>query len=272
MTDLCDLKDREAVITGGSGFLGREMSAELARRGVRVAVLGLHRDRAENTARQIVDNGGDAIGIGADVLQKDSLMSARDRIVEHYGRVDILINGAGGNKPEATTADDRSFPDLPDEAMKWVFNLNLLGTVLTCQVFLETMMAGKAGSIINLSSMAALQPLTRTVAYSAAKAAVSNFTQWLAVHVNQVYAPKIRVNALAPGFFLSEQNRYLLIDPETGADTERGSAIKNHTPMGRYGRPEELLGAVVWLASDASSFVNGVVVIVDGGFSAYSGV
>ena len=165
MTDLFNLKDRVAVITGGSGVLGREMSAELARRGVRVAILGLHRDRAENTARQIVDNGGDAIGIGTDVLQKDSLMSARDRIVEHYGRVDILINGAGGNKPETTTTDDRSFPDLPDDAMKWVFNLNLLGTVLTCQVFLETMMSGKAGSIINLSSMATLQPLTRTVAY-----------------------------------------------------------------------------------------------------------
>ena len=272
MADLFDLQDKVAVITGGSGVLGREMAMELARRGVKVAVLGLHSERAAKTAHQIVDNGGDAIGIGADVLQKNSLVSARDQIIEHYGKVDILVNGAGGNKPEATTVAGRAFADIPEDALKWVLNLNLLGTVMACQVFITPMITAQAGSIINLSSMAALRPLTRTIAYSAAKAAVSNFTQWLAVHVNQEYTPNVRVNALAPGFFLTEQNKYLLIDAETGADTERGSAIKAHTPMGRYGRPEELLGALVWLASDASSFVNGVVVPVDGGFSAFSGV
>jgi NAD(P)-dependent dehydrogenase (short-subunit alcohol dehydrogenase family) len=248
------------------------MAAELARRGVRVAVLGLHPEHAKKVAQQIAGNGGDAIGLGADVLRKESLVSARDQIAGRYGGVDILINGAGGNKAEATTAGGRSFTELSDEALKWVFDLNLLGTVLTCQVFLEAMVSRQSGSIINMSSMAAIRPLTRTIAYSAAKAAVSNFTRWLAVHVNRVYTPKIRVNALAPGFFLTEQNKYLLINRETGADTQRGATIKGHTPMGRYGRPEELLGTVVWLASEASSFVNGVVIPVDGGFSAFSGV
>ena len=206
------------------------------------------------------------------MLSKESLVAARDQIIERYGRVDILINGAGGNKPEATTTNEIRFSQLPKEALKWVFDLNLMGTVLTCQVFLEDMASGHGGSIINLSSMAAIRPLTRTIAYSAAKAAVINFTRWLSVYANQNYAPNIRVNALTPGFFLTEQNRYLLIDPETGADTERGAAIRKHTPMGRYGRPEKLLGAVIWLASEASNFVNGIAVPVDGGFSAFAGV
>jgi NAD(P)-dependent dehydrogenase (short-subunit alcohol dehydrogenase family) len=272
MADLFDLTGKVAVITGGSGMLGAEMAGELARGGVLVAILALHPERARGAAEKIERGGGKAIGLGVDVLDKKSLIAARNEVIERYGRVDILINSAGGNRPEATTADDRSFFELPEEALKWVFDLNLMGTVLTCQVFLEDMVTRQSGSIINISSMAAVLPLTRTIAYSAAKAGVSNFTQWLAVHVNQNYSPNIRVNALAPGFFLTEQNRYLLIDPETATDTERGATIKRNTPMGRYGRPEELLGATIWLASEASSFVNGAVIPVDGGFSAFSGV
>ncbi len=272
MADLFDLTGKVAVITGGSGVLGGQMAAELARRGVQVAVLSLHPERAERTATTIVRSGGTAMGIGADVLHRESLLAACDAVIKRFGKVDILINAAGGNKVEATTADDRTFFQLPREALQWVFDLNLLGTVLSCQVFLEGMVSHQRGVIINVSSMAAFRPLTRTIAYSAAKAALSNFTQWLAVHVNQNYTPHIRVNAIAPGFILTEQNTYLLTDPQTGADTPRGAAIKTHTPMGRYGRPEDLLGAVIWLASEASAFVNGAVVPVDGGFSAFCGV
>lgn len=272
MADMFDLTGKVAVITGGSGVLGREMAMELARRGAGVAVIGLHPERAARVAEAIAGQGGQALALGADVLSRESLEAAREAVLKCFGRVDILINGAGGNKPEATTADERRFSDLPAEALRWVFDLNFMGTVIASQVFLESMLARESGTIINISSMAALQPLTRTVAYSAAKAAVSNFTQWLAVHVNQTYSPNIRVNALAPGFFLTEQNRYLLIDAQTGGDTERGASIKRGTPMARYGRPEELLGAVVWLASEASSFVSGAVIPVDGGFSAFSGV
>ena len=272
MADLFDLTGKVAVVTGGSGVLGAEMAGELARHGVKVAVLALHPEKAKITAEQLERSDGEAIGLGVDVLDKASLFAARTAVLKRFGKVDILINSAGGNKPEATTADDRSFSELPEEALKYVFDLNLMGTVLTCQVFLGDMADRQSGSIINISSMAAVLPLTRTIAYSAAKAAVSNFTKWLAVHVNQNYSPNIRVNALAPGFFLTEQNKYLLIDPETSVDTQRGAAIKRNTPMGRYGRPQELLGAMIWLASEASSFVNGAVITVDGGFSAFSGV
>ena len=193
-------------------------------------------------------------------------------MLKEFGRIDILINGAGGNKKEATTSDDMSFFDIPLDALQWVFNLNFMGTVLTTQVFGEVMAEQGSGNIINISSMSALTPLTRIVGYSAAKAAINNFTQWIAVYMNQNYSTNIRVNAIAPGFLLTQQNYYLLVDEKTGQDTERGKAIKKNTPMGRYGKPEELIGAVIWLASDASSFVNGVVVPIDGGFSAFSGV
>lgn len=272
MPDLFDLQGKTAVITGGSGVLGAAMAEELSRRGVQVAVLGLHPERAEHVAERIRQKGGVAVGLGANVLEKGSLIAARKEVITRYGKVDILINAAGGNKPEATTAGGDSFPDLPEDALKWVFDLNFMGTVMTCQVFLKDLVRQQGGSVINVSSMAALRPLTRTIAYSAAKAAVTNFTQWLAVYVNQNYSFAVRVNAIAPGFFLTEQNRYLLIDPDTGGDTERGAAIRGHTPMGRYGRPDELLGAVIWLASEASSFVNGAVIPIDGGFSAFSGV
>ena len=189
-----------------------------------------------------------------------------------FGRVDMLINGAGGNKREATTAADLSFFDLPADAIQWVFDLNFVGTLLPCQIFGSQMAEQGEGIILNISSMNALRPLTRIPAYSAAKAAVSNFTQWLAVHMAQEYSPRIRVNAIAPGFFLTEQNRFLLTDRETGELTPRGQTILAHTPMDRFGDPGELVGATIWLLSPASDFVTGIVVPIDGGFSAYGGV
>jgi NAD(P)-dependent dehydrogenase (short-subunit alcohol dehydrogenase family) len=193
-------------------------------------------------------------------------------VLEQWGRVDILINGAGGNKKEATTTLDLSFFDLPADAVQWVFSLNFLGTLLPSQVFGKVMAEQGDGCILNVSSMSALSPLTRIPAYSAAKAAVSNFTQWLAVHIAQEHTPDVRVNALAPGFFLTEQNRFLLTQEGTGDLTPRGRTIIDHTPMAKFGAPEDLLGATIWLLSPAASFVTGIVVPIDGGFSAFSGV
>ncbi|MDK2896544.1 MAG: hypothetical protein PWP04_664 [Candidatus Atribacteria bacterium] len=267
-----DLKGKVAVITGGGGILCSEMARGLASWGVQVAVLDIKEGLASKVAEEIKQSGGKAISVKADVLDKNSLVEARSKVLEEYGKVDILINGAGGNRKEATTSEEQSFFDLPEDAIQWVFNLNFLGSVLASQVFGEAMVENQSGSIINISSMAALRPLTKTIAYSAAKAAVTNFTQWLAVHLNHSYSKNLRVNAIAPGFLLTEQNRYLLIDEKTGKETERGRKIKEHTPMGRYGEPEELIGAIIWLCSEAASFVNGVIIPIDGGFSAYSGV
>ncbi|MBZ4658818.1 MAG: short-chain dehydrogenase/reductase [Desulfacinum sp.] len=269
---LFDLAGKVAVVTGGAGILCREMAFALAERGVGVAVMGRHGNKAEAVAEEIASRGGQAMGLEVDVLDKAGLLRAREAVLDRFGRVDILINGAGGNKKEATTSEELSFLDLPEDALRWVFDLNFLGTLLACQVFLDPMVRRGSGAVLNISSMAALRPLTRTVAYSAAKAAVSNFTQWLAVHVSHHYSPRIRVNALAPGFILTEQNRYLLTDEETGEPTDRGRAILRSTPMGRYGTPGDLLGAVIWLVSDAAAFVTGAVIPVDGGFSAFSGV
>ncbi len=207
--------------------------------------------------------------MGCNVLDKGSLQAA---VLDAFGGVDILINGAGGNKKEATTAPDLAFFDLPADAVNWVFNLNFIGTLLPCQVFGKMMADKGSGVILNVSSMNAFRPLTRIPAYSAAKAAVSNFTQWLAVHINQEYSPHIRVNALAPGFYLTEQNRFLLTDAATGDLTPRGQLIIQHTPMGRFGDPEDLISTTLWLLSDGASFITGIVVPVDGGFSAFSGV
>jgi len=223
-------------------------------------------------ADDIVAAGGQALAAQCDVLDKASLEAARDAVLAQFGRVDILINGAGGNKKEATTSPDLSFFDLPAEAVQWVFNLNFIGTLLPSQVFGKIMAEQGEGVILNISSMNAFRPLTRIPAYSAAKAAVSNFTQWLAVHMSQEYSPKIRVNAIAPGFFLTQQNRFLLIDEDSGELTPRGRAIIDHTPMGRFGDPDDLIGTVLWLLSPGAAFVHGVVVPVDGGFSAFSGV
>ncbi|NLJ67763.1 MAG: SDR family oxidoreductase [Firmicutes bacterium] len=272
MADLFDVSGQVAVITGGGGVLCSEMARALAARGVKVAVLDINEEQAKAVAGEIKAKGGEAIAIAANVLDKASIERARDIVLENFGTVDILINGAGGNKAEATVNDNMSFFDLPMEAIQWVFNLNIVGTILPTQVFGKIMAEREKGVVINMSSMAAFRPLTRTVAYCAAKAAVSNFTQWMAVHFNHNYSPNIRVNALAPGFFLTEQNYYLLVDKETGEPTQRGNQIISHTPVGRYGEPADLIGTLLWLISDAASFVNGVVVPVDGAFQAYSGV
>lgn len=272
MDELFDITGRVSVITGGAGILCSGMAKALAERGSKICILDIDEKQAKAVADEIKSNGGTAIAVKTDVLDKNSLKDARDVVLETFGQVDILINGAGGNKKEATTTETFEFFDIPADAIQWVFNLNLLGTVLTTQVFGEAMAKRGEGVIINVSSMNSFRPLTRIVAYSAAKAAVNNFTQWMAVHFNLNYSKNIRVNAIAPGFFLTNQNRFLLTDEATGEPTERGKQIIGHTPMGRYGVPEDLIGTLVWLVSDASGFVNGTVVPIDGGFAAYSGV
>jgi NAD(P)-dependent dehydrogenase (short-subunit alcohol dehydrogenase family) len=272
LKSLFGLSGKVAVVTGGGGVLCGAMGQALARAGARVAVLDLFPEAAQREVDEIVAAGGQAIPVQCNVLKKDEIEAAADKVLQVYGRVDILVNGAGGNKKQATTTPDLPFFDLPADAIQWVFDLNLIGTLLPSQVFGKTMAEQKEGVILNVSSMNAFRPLTRIPAYSAAKAAVSNFTQWLAVHMAQEYSPQIRVNAIAPGFFLTEQNRFLLTDLETGELTERGRTIIDHTPMGRFGSPEDLLGTVLWLLSPASTFVTGIVLPVDGGFSAFGGV
>ena len=244
-----NLEGKVAVITGGGGVLCSAMAKALAGLGVKVAVLDIAEEAAQRVADEIKEEGGTAIALKVDVLDKSSIESARDVIAKKFGRVDILINGAGGNKKEATTSDEMEFFDLPPDAVRWVFDLNFIGTLLPCQVFGRIMAQQGEGCILNISSMNAFRPLTRIPAYSAAKAAVSNFTQWLAVHMSQNYSKKIRVNAIAPGFFLTQQNRFLLMDEKTGNLTPRGQTIIDHTPMGRFGDPEDLLGTVIWLLS-----------------------
>ena len=272
MSDVFDLKDKVIAITGGGGVLCGTMAKALAQAGAKIAVLDLIEAAANKVADQIRSDGGRAVAVKCDVLDKKSLEAARKKSNSEFGQIDILINGAGGNKKEATTSPDLSFFDLPAEAVRFVFELNFLGTLLPSQVFGREMAESGGGVILNISSMCALQPLTKVAAYSAAKAAVSNFTQWLAVHLCQNYSKDIRVNAIAPGFFLTEQNRFLLTDEKSGELTARGKTIIDHTPMGRFGWPEELIGTVMWLLSDAAKFVTGIVVPVDGGFSAFSGV
>lgn len=266
------LAGKTAVVTGGAGVLCSAMCQVLAGNGAQVAVLDVDMDAANTLAADIRAKGNQAIGIACNVLEKASIETALGTVIEEYSRVDILVNGAGGNKPAASTSQAQAFFDLPEDAMRWVFELNLLGTILPCQVFGRRMAEQKEGIIVNLSSMNAFRPLTRIPAYSAAKAGVSNFTQWLAVYMAQEYSPGIRVNAIAPGFFLTEQNRFLLTDKESGGLTSRGKTILSHTPLGRFGNPEDLLGALLWLVSPASAFVTGIIVPVDGGFSAFSGV
>jgi NAD(P)-dependent dehydrogenase (short-subunit alcohol dehydrogenase family) len=271
-TNLFDLTNKTAVITGGSGVLGQALARGLAQAGARVAVLGRRLDACEEVARTIRNEGGQALAVSADVLELASLERAVSQIVATLGPVDILINGAGGNQAGGTTSAEQSFFQLDPIATSQVFNLNFMGTFLASQVFGRGMADRSEGVIVNITSMSGLRPLTRVAAYSAAKAAVGNFTQWLAVHMAQEYTPHIRVNALAPGFFLTEQNRFLLTEETTGAWTERGAKIVAHTPMGRLGVPDDLVGTLLWLVSPASTFVTGIVVPVDGGFSAFSGV
>jgi NAD(P)-dependent dehydrogenase (short-subunit alcohol dehydrogenase family) len=266
-----DVRGRTAVITGGSGHLGRVMASALAQVGAKVTILARHAEHAQTVAQAIQAKGGSALGIACDVLNRADLERSREQVTSAFGPVDILINAAGGNSPAATTSSDKSFFDLDMQAVNRVFGLNFSGTFQSCQVFGRHMADQGQGCIVNISSMSGLRPLTRVPAYSAAKAAIVNFTQWLAVHMAQEYNPAIRVNALAPGFFLTDQNRYLMLDAN-GKLTPRGQTIINHTPMGRLGEPDDLVGTLLWLVSPASSFVTGIVVPVDGGFSAYSGV
>jgi NAD(P)-dependent dehydrogenase (short-subunit alcohol dehydrogenase family) len=267
-----DFSGMTAVITGGAGVLCSGMCRALAAAGARVAVLDLDAEPAAALAAEISAGGGEAISVVCNVLEKENLENAARAVVTKFGRIDILVNGAGGNNPAATTNPSQSFFDLPAEALRWVFELNLMGTFLPCQVFGQQMARQGSGVILNVSSMNAFRPLTRVAAYSAAKAGIANFTQWLAVHMAQEVSTSIRVNAIAPGFFLTGQNRFLVTDRETGALTPRGQAIISHTPMARFGVPQDLLGTVFWLLSPASAFVTGIVVPVDGGFSAFSGV
>lgn len=276
-----DLSGKVAVVTGGGGILCSVMAQALAECGAKVAILDLREENATKVADLINAAGGKAIGVAANVLEIESLKAAEARIKAEFGSCDILINGAGGNNPKATTArefltaDDvkqsgvGSFFDLDPAGVGFVFNLNFLGTLLPTQVFCREMAERQSGVVINISSMNAFRPLTKIPAYSAAKAAISNFTQWLATHMSHV---NIRVNAIAPGFFLTDQNRALLTNAD-GTLTMRGNTIKAHTPMGDFGKPEDLVGALLFLVDDkAAGFVNGVVLPVDGGFSAFSGV
>jgi NAD(P)-dependent dehydrogenase (short-subunit alcohol dehydrogenase family) len=249
------------------------MCRGLASAGASVVILARTAESVDILAQDIQTQGGQALGITADVLDEPSLEVATQQVMDRFARVDILLNGAGGNKPEATAMPgQRTFFDLSPEVLQWVFNLNWMGTLLPTQVFGAQMAQQKTGVIINISSMAAFAPLTRVVAYAGAKAAINNLTQWLAVYMAREHSPAIRVNAIAPGFFLGDQNRFLLVDKDSGELTTRGKQIIDHTPMGRFGEPDDLIGALLWLASDASRFVTGVVVPVDGGFNAYSGV
>lgn len=278
-----DLKDKVVVITGAGGILCSGFAKALAQCGAKVALLDLNKKAADAVAEEIKAAGGIAVGVETNVLDVESIKKARNEVNEKFGLCDILINGAGGNNPKGTTSKDylfkedlenkeegiKTFFDLDPKGIEFVFNLNFLGTLLPTQIFVKDMIGKEGAAILNISSMNAFTPLTRIPAYSGAKAAVSNFTQWLAVHLSKV---GVRVNAIAPGFFLTNQNRGMLVNPD-GSYTERAQKIINATPMGRYGEVEELTGTLLWLLnSKASGFVNGVVVPVDGGFSAYSGV
>jgi NAD(P)-dependent dehydrogenase (short-subunit alcohol dehydrogenase family) len=265
------LKGKNAVITGGAGILGSVIAKGLGNAGANVIIADIVDTKP--LVEELRKEGINSKGYYLDAMNVEKIRECKDEILKDFKQVDILINAAGGNQKEATTSEKLSFFDLPVKALEKVVGLNLFGgAILTAQIFGKEMLKNEdGGSIINISSMAAFRPLTRTVGYSAAKAAVSNFTQWLAVHFAQEYNPKLRVNALAPGFFLTNQNRFLLTTEEGGL-TERGQLIIDHTPMGKFGDPEDLIGACIWLVSDTARFVTGIVVPIDGGFSAFSGV
>ena len=272
MNDLFDISGKSIVITGGAGVLGLEIAKSLAEHGARITILDIDSKLTESIALEMQKKGFEFNAVYGDVMDISVLKKASEKIIQTNGRIDILINGAGGNNPKATTGPQTTFFDLPQEALQWVINLNLIGSILPSQIFGRIMAEQQAGIILNISSMNALRPLTKIPAYSAAKAAVTNFTQWLAVHMAQEYSADIRVNAIAPGFFLTRQNEFLLLEKGSRELTKRGKQIIDHTPMHRFGDPQDLTGTVLWLVSSASRFVTGIVVPVDGGFSAYSGV
>jgi NAD(P)-dependent dehydrogenase (short-subunit alcohol dehydrogenase family) len=261
-----------AVVTGGGGALCSVLSFALAQANAKVSVLDLDIQAAEKVVESIKARGGEGLALACNVIDRNSLDISLAKIHDTYGPIDILINGAGGNHPKATTSVELPFFALEEAAVEHVFNLNFKGTFLACQVFGQGMAEKGEGIIINIASMNAFRPLTRIPAYSAAKSAVANFTQWLAVHVAQEYSPRIRVNAIAPGFLLTHQNRFLLIDEETGDLTPRGQSIIDHTPQGRFGEAQDLVTTMMWLLTEGAEHVTGIVVPVDGGFSAFSGV
>jgi NAD(P)-dependent dehydrogenase (short-subunit alcohol dehydrogenase family) len=273
LQSLYDFTGRTVLVTGGAGVLGSEIACALVGCNANVVIL----DRDVGLAEKVIERfpkvvKGRAVRVFGDVLDLETLHQANETIEAEFSAVDILINAAGGNHPSATASADLSFFDLPLDALRQVGDLNLLGTILPCQVFGRCMAERGEGVILNISSMSALRPLTNIPAYSAAKAAVANFTQWLAVHMAHNYSPHIRVNTIAPGFFLTEQNRFLLTDKDSGELSSRGKSILAHTPMNRFGTPEDLLGATLWLVSPAAAFVTGAMIPIDGGFSAFSGV
>lgn len=268
MRNLFDIKDRVIVITGGTGVLGSCMVEYLAEQGAKVVVLARNKENGEKLVNAILAKGQEAIFLQSDVNDKTVLEQNCADVMDKYGRVDVLVNGAGGNQPGATIGPDKTIFDLDVDAFKKVVDLNLFGTVIPTMVFAKVMAEQKQGNIINISSESALRPLTRVVGYGAAKAAVTNFTKYLAIELATKYGEGLRVNAFAPGFFISEQNRALLTNPD-GSLTARGNTIISHTPFGRFGEPEELLGTLHWLASDASKFVTGTLTVVDGGFDAF---
>jgi NAD(P)-dependent dehydrogenase (short-subunit alcohol dehydrogenase family) len=271
LSELFSLEGQVAIVTGGTGVLGGVMARGLARAGAKVGVLGRRREQAEAVVALIESEGGAGLALPADVLDRAQLEAARDAVVEQWGRLDVLVNAAGGNMPAATLAPGRSFFDLPVEGMEPVIALNLQGTLLPSQIFGEALARNGRGCIVNISSMAAMRAMTRVVGYGVAKAAVDNATRWLAVELARSFGGTLRVNAIAPGFFVGDQNRALLLNDD-GTLTARGQTIIDHTPAGRFGAPDELVSTLVWLCSPGASFVNGVVVPVDGGFSAFSGV
>jgi len=279
LTELYGLYDQVAIVTGGSGVLGSAMARGLARAGASVGLVGRRRAQLDHVVEEIKEAGGKATALPADVLSTEQLESARDAALHHWGKINILVNAAGGNVPAATLTDTATIFDVPEDAIHQVVNLNFLGTLLPSQVFGEAMIRQPVstqdergrGCIVNISSMAAQRAITRVVGYSAAKAAVENLTRWMAVELARKHGTGLRVNAIAPGFFVAEQNRDLLINAD-GSLTPRGQAISAHTPAGRFGEPDELVGTLIWLCSPNASFVNGIVAPVDGGFSAFSGV
>jgi NAD(P)-dependent dehydrogenase (short-subunit alcohol dehydrogenase family) len=269
--DLFQIKGKTAVITGGGGVLAGAMGAGLSKAGANIVLADIRKEHAEKSAQEIAKNGGNAIGLECNVLNKGSIESLRQQVVDKYGSIDILINAAGGNLPGATIEPGQSVFDLDITDLDKVTDLNYKGTLLPSIILGKTMAEQQSGNIINISSMAALSAITRVVGYSAAKAAVSNLTQWMAMEMSLKFSNKIRVNAIAPGFFIGDQNRALLINPD-GSYTERGKKVIENTPMGRFGRAEELVGAILFLVSESASFVTGVILPIDGGFSFYSGV
>lgn len=272
LTAMYDFSGKTFAVTGGAGALGGDVVVALAGCGANVMILDLRLDGVPALKERLGERASLVDALEVNVMSRESLAAAGETIKERFGPLYGLVNAAGGNSPKATVSQSMSFFDIPEEGMRFVLDLNLLGTIMPCQVLAQQMVETGEGVILNYSSMNAFRPLTNIAAYSASKAGVTNFTAWLAVHMAQNYSGQIRVNAIAPGFFLGEQNRFLLLDKESGELTARGNKIIEHTPMGRFGVPEDLLGTVLWLLSPASSFVTGITVPVDGGFSAYAGV